>query len=95
MRRKTLRHDDKYQVILWGTLGCDVRTHPVLAKLLLNTEKAEYIIYNRHRANLYPYLESALVSLSMQCLFTPTLISKYESCEYDMVTSHFSKLLCE
>lgn len=53
-------------------------------KLVFKTEKAAYI--KRH---------VALVSLSMQCLFTPTLISRSESCEYHMVASHFSKLLCE
>lgn len=42
----------------------------------------------KHEDNLYFYLGSALVSRSLSCLYTQTLIYRSESCEYHMGMSY-------
>lgn len=79
---KTLQQNTRDYV---GTVACDVLNHHFL---LLSTEKAA-VINHRHSLFFFYHLQSSLVSLFMQCLFSPPLISRSESCEYPTAVSHF------
>ena len=95
-RERREEFKNKYQMILWGTVNtvwsvCDVLNGPVLTKLLLNKEKAASIKTSMD-SDLFFSLFRFISRVTMQCLFTPTLISRSESCEYHLVASHFKLL---